>query len=113
MALLWELRRRFRHIAAPLAGVLLVAYFAYHSVQGEHGFLAWVRIAQQLDEAKRTLAETGRERRLLERHVALLRPDSLDPDMLDEQARRMLNLAHRDEWVFFYDRPKAPSASGP
>jgi cell division protein FtsB len=113
MALLWEIRRRFRHIAAPLAGVLLVTYFAYHSVQGEHGFLAWIRIAQQLDEAQQTLAESGQERRLLERRVALLRPDSLDPDMLDEQARRMLNLAHPDEEVFFYDRPEATPPTNP
>jgi cell division protein FtsB len=37
---------------------------------------------------------TRAERVELERKVSLLRPDNLDPDMLDERARAMLNYLH-------------------
>jgi len=41
----------------------------------------------------------------LERDVALLRPESLDPDMLDERARAILNLAHPDDLIMLKRRP--------
>ena len=42
-------------------------------------------------------------RRDLERDVALLRPESLDPDLLDERARAALGFAHPDELTIFVD----------
>jgi len=33
----------------------------------------------------------------LERKVSLLRPESLDPDMVEEQGRRLLNFSHPDD----------------
>lgn len=46
-------------------------------------------------------------RQRLERDVALLRPESLDPDMLDERARAILNLAHPDDLIMLKRRPPA------
>ncbi len=43
------------------------------------------------------------EQEILERRVQLLRPDSLDPDMLEERARKVLNFAKKDE-VVIYDK---------
>ena len=40
-------------------------------------------------------------RRKLERRVSLLNDGSLERDMLDEQARRALNLARKNEIVIF------------
>jgi len=37
--------------------------------------------------------------------VSLLRPESLDPDMLDERARAILNLANQDDLVMLKRRP--------
>ena len=49
----------------------------------------------------------------LERDVALLRPESLDPDMLDERARASLNLAHPDDLVMLKRRPVAETGAIP
>ena len=43
------------------------------------------------------------EREILEGKVRLLSPDSLDPDMLDERARLMLNFGYEDEIVVVPD----------
>jgi len=40
----------------------------------------------------------------LEHRVSLLRPESVDPDMLEEQARSRLGLTDRDEVVILKDR---------
>ncbi len=48
----------------------------------------------------------------LERDVALLRPESLDPDMLDERARAILNLAHQDDLIMLKRRQPVPDPAG-
>ncbi len=40
-----DIKRRARHMVGPMLGCLLVTYFVYHSIQGDHGALAW----RQLD----------------------------------------------------------------
>ena len=52
-------------------------------------------------ELDRLKAEKGQ----WERKVALLRSDNIDPDMLDERARTLLNLAHPNEVVMMLRRP--------
>jgi cell division protein FtsB len=48
----------------------------------------------------------------LERDVSLLRPESLDPDMLDERARAILNLAHSDDLIMLKRRQQVPEMTG-
>jgi cell division protein FtsB len=101
------IRREARSAAIPLVCFALAVYFAYHLVEGDRGVLAWTRLMQQIREAQ---AESGRvhaERLQLEHRVSLLRPDNLDPDMLDEQARARLNLvAPGDVVILQDDQPK-------
>jgi cell division protein FtsB len=95
------MRRRARLIIGPILGISLCAYFAYHLVQGDRGLMAWIRLNQQVREAKTTLAAVEVERSTLERRVDLLRPDHLDRDMLDERARAVLNLIGPNEVAIF------------
>jgi len=107
MASLREARRGARAIGFPLLGFALIVYFAYHLVQGDRGLVAWKRLTQQLEEAKAYSEQVAVEKQELERRVALLRPDRLDPDMLDEQARGLLNLSRPDEVVILREgRPE-------
>ena len=98
-----ELRRRARQILPPVLGACLVAYFAYHAVQGDRGIIAWLVLNQRIREAEAVAVAGAAERAALERRVALLGPARLDPDMLDERARIMLGLAQGDELVILFD----------
>ena len=102
MSLVSELRRRARHVAVPTLGALLVLYFASHTFEGERGALAWVQLNQRIDDAAATLATAEAKRRELEMRVSRLRSDNLDPDLLDERARVMAGLVHRDDVVIYY-----------
>lgn len=94
------IRLRARVIIGPILGISLVVYFAYHLVQGDRGLIAWLRLTQQIDEARVTLAHVEAERDPLAHRVSLMR-DRLDPDLLDETARSSLNLVGGDEIVIF------------
>ncbi|MBL8631153.1 MAG: septum formation initiator family protein [Rhodospirillaceae bacterium] len=67
-----------------------MVYFGYHAVQGDRGLIAWWNLRFEIERANATLAEVSAEKKALEHRVALLRSESLDPDMLEERARVML-----------------------
>ena len=98
---------RARSMVGPLMVACILAYFGFHAIQGERGILTWLQLSNQIDGTARALDASRAEERRLERRVALLRADNLDPDMLDERARVVLNLAAPGEIVIFID-PVAP-----
>lgn len=106
MAMLREIRRRARHIAPQVIAACLVGYFVFHAVQGERGLLAYLRLQQELAQTKAVQAELAAQRAEMRHKVSLLRPDSLDPDMLEERARRVLNFARPDEVVILLQEEK-------
>lgn len=104
--MLRAIRHRLRHVMGPLLGLTAVVYFAYHTVEGDRGVLAWMRLKIQLSDAESQLAKVSSERQELDHRVQLLRPDHLDPDMLEERARAMLNMGHDGEKVIFEPQSK-------
>ncbi|MFN8760118.1 MAG: FtsB family cell division protein [Tagaea sp.] len=99
MVLVEFLKRSLRAAVGPVLGFCVVGYFADHSFEGERGIHAFLRLGEQVAIARAHLDDLRDERATLERRVALLRADSLDPDMLDEQARALLNFARPGEIV--------------
>lgn len=112
MAMVREIRRRARQIAPQVLFACIAGYFAFHAIQGERGLLAYVQLQQQLEQARAVDAELDAQRAQLAHKVKLLRPDSLDTDMLAERARKELNFARSDEVVVFLDAPSAADAPG-
>lgn len=94
-----DIKRRARTMVGPILGCLLVAYFVYHAVQGDHGALAWRQLDLRIAEARVSLDDLVGQRDFLEHRVGLLRPDSLDADMVEEQGRRLLNFTHPDDVI--------------
>jgi cell division protein FtsB len=99
MIVLREMRRRAKVLIGPVLGLALTGYFAYNLIEGDRGLRAWMRITQELRQAKSNLADVASERAALDRRVANMRPDHLDPDLLDTQVRRNLDVAAPDEIV--------------
>jgi len=108
MGILAEIRIRARHVVGPVIGVCAVGYFAYHAVHGGRGLLAWQVLEQRVAELRADAAAVRTHRRALEHRVRLLHPGSLDADMLDESARRMLNYGHPDELVIVIEGNAGP-----
>ena len=62
MIVLREMRRRAKVLVAPVFGLALTGYFAYHLVEGDRGLRAWLRITQELRVAKENLSGIAAER---------------------------------------------------
>lgn len=77
----------------------VIVYFGYHTVQGDNGLLAYARKSGQVQRTQIELAQLTEERKRLELRTSLMRSDSLDPDMLDEQARWALGVLHPDDVI--------------
>jgi cell division protein FtsB len=96
--MLKELRRMLRLFVGPFIGICLSGYFGYHALQGERGVVRFIQLQQELRQAEAEQKELKAIRDMWESRVALLRPESLDPDMIEERAR-FLNMGHEDELV--------------
>ena len=96
-----QLRTRARGYFWPTLCTLAAIYFGYHAVQGERGFIAYSHNATEIKRVEAELALIRAERERLEARAALLHPNHVEPDMLDEQVRRILGLAHPDELIVF------------
>jgi cell division protein FtsB len=108
-------RTRFRTALTTLAlylmGAALIGYFGMHAYTGNRGLKAKQDLSLQLGELSEELGRLKSERTAWQRRVALLRSESLDPDMLDERARAMLDYVHpRDLILLAPHAPGKPAA---
>ena len=111
-------RKRLRSILTTLGlyvmAALLIGYFGVNAYSGNHGLKAKEDLDQQIAALSADLDRLKPERAQWERRVALLRPDRLDPDMLDEQARKLLDDAAPNELTLMFTwGPKAADAPRP
>ena len=90
-------RTRLRAVLTALGlytvAALIIGYFGLSAYTGAHGLKAKQDLAQQQANLMRELERVTAERKQWEHRVSLLRADKLDPDLLDERARAMLNYA--------------------
>lgn len=88
----------------PLFVMSLVVYFGYYAVYANHGLVNLMKLQNAVEVKKAELERIRGERLVLERRVSLLRPQSVDPDLLEEQARSRLGLSAPDEVVIMKDK---------
>ena len=88
-------RPRLRSILTAFAlyamAAALIGYFGVNAYSGNHGLKARLEIDQQITLSTYELNRAKAERERWQRWVALLKSDSLDPDMLEERARALLD----------------------
>ena len=99
MSFFSSLRLHIKSFYGPLIGVSAFFYFTYHILHGERGLIAWWQINNQIKAAKIKLIELRNSREKIERRVKLMHPENLDPDILEERARIMLNYGYPNDIV--------------
>jgi cell division protein FtsB len=99
---------RFGSLIFALLACGTGGYFAYNLQIGDHGLEARAQLEKRKAVLAGELAGLREVRQRIERDVALLRPEHLDPDMLDERARAILNLAYPDDLIILKRRPPDP-----
>jgi cell division protein FtsB len=97
------IRPRLRSIFSALClytiAALLIGYFGINAYNGNRGLKARQDLDVQIAELSAELDKTKSERLIWQRRVSLLKSDSIDPDMLDERARALLNFVDSRDLV--------------
>ena len=104
-----DLKARARVSYGLIAGILVFAYFIYHSVEGDRGLLALNNVNVRIAEAEKKLAELVETEKELEGKVIRLMPSSLDPDFLEERGRKILNFGHENDIVILIQNQREKS----
>ena len=90
------------YLGKTWAGVLfftLFLWFTFHLLQGDRGYYSYKTFSQQHIELQAEYAELKTQRQKLENKVHRMRDGSIDPDLLDEQTRIMLNRFETNEYI--------------
>ncbi len=99
MIVMREIRRRARALIGPILAIMVTGYFGYHLIEGDRGLRAWVRLSQELRQANEQRAIASAKRTELQHRVAHMRADQVDPDLLESQIRKTLDVLRPDEIV--------------
>jgi cell division protein FtsB len=86
-------------LAVMLACLTLLGFFGWHGFYGPRGFAYKDQLAAKAEKLQAELDELTSERKRIDGRVQLIRPESIDPDLLDELARRTLNFSKPGEIV--------------
>ncbi len=99
---MWTRQRRHNslpRLILPVSTVLFLSYFGYHALYGGNGLYSKHIVEEQIKDLQARHEVLRAAREALQKEVALLSDGTVEKDMLDEQARRALNVAQPGELV--------------
>jgi cell division protein FtsB len=99
-----RLRSFFTALGLYVLAALLIGYFGVNAYTGNHGLRARQDLDQQIGALTAELGQAKAERDQWQRRVALIKSESLDPDMLDERVRALLDYADPRDAVLIVKR---------
>ena len=81
--------KRFEFLVS-IGCLAMLGYFAWQAERGPRGFAYQKNLAEQLEKLTLKLEAIKGDHNKIEARVSELRPDAIDPDLLDEMARKNL-----------------------
>ena len=104
--MLRAIKYRLRAIAPTAIFLAITWYFGWNAIHGKSGLEAQQEQRAELVQAQRNFTSVDTQRTQWETRVADLSGQSIAPDMLDGQARQVLNLADPSDLVIDLSRNK-------
>lgn len=99
-----EKRYILRRNMMAVIGICLSFYFCYHLVAGQRGYLRLMTLEHRVAKVSAEYEANKAAREKLEKKVVMMRPGTIDRDLLEEQARKMLGYRYEDELILVPDR---------
>lgn len=82
----------------------LTIYFSYHLIAGPRGYFKLKSLEYEITKIEGELEGLTSERTALEKKVVMMRPGSIDRDLLEEQIRKTLGYTGKEEYILLQDR---------
>ncbi|HYP57708.1 MAG TPA: septum formation initiator family protein [Beijerinckia sp.] len=99
------IRRRVRAILYPLAlycvSGAVASYFVWHAVNGERGLKTQDEYELQIAQLRGQLNNLKAEHDQWRHRIDLMQGETIDRDILDEEARSLLGRGHKNDLVVF------------
>jgi cell division protein FtsB len=89
----------FRENLLAVIGVCLCVYFIYHAVAGNRSLMRMHSIEYQIETLSKEETELQAQRAALEKKVAMMRPGTVDKDLLEERVRAVLGYQKPHEFT--------------
>jgi cell division protein FtsB len=99
MPLMTRQRRKslLKKLLLPIVSAAFLGYFGFHAYSGFYGIKSHERLEKEVAILSAELDRLKEERKGIERRVHSLRPERLDADLVDSEARIALNRLRPDE----------------
>ena len=89
----------FRRNILGIIGLCLSIYFCYHLIAGQRGYFSLLSLESQIEQASIDYTTLKQQREAVEKRVVMMRPGSIDRDLLEERARYVLGYKYADELI--------------
>jgi cell division protein FtsB len=103
-------RTRLVALLIPLAfyvfSGVMGGFFIWHAAHGERGLSADLETRRQMAEIEGKLKVVRAEKALWQKRIDLLRGPDIDRDLLDEEARNLLNRVNKSDLLVFLPQPR-------
>jgi cell division protein FtsB len=112
---MYRLRAMVRSLAVPFSlyglAALIAGYFVWQGVNGHRGLKAGEEYEQRLAQLRLERDLLKLQRMQWDQRIALIRGETVDADILDEEARAQLGRVQKNEVVIFTPQSGAATAT--
>ncbi len=98
-----SLRNQSEKLGKIFAFCFICLYFSYQLITGQNGIVSYFKQKAKLEMLEAKLAIVEQKTKKLEGKAHKLYPESLDPDLLDEQYRRTTGKIKANEKIYYYN----------
>ena len=98
----------WRQLLLAAALIAFQGYLAYNVVSGQFGVDSQRVMQGEIEELKATSAALAVDIESVRHRSSLFTPQKLDPDIVSEQARALLNMSQPDEIIVMVDEDGKP-----
>ena len=88
-----------RHNVVLIIGLLLCVYFSYHLIQGNRSLVRLVQMQKQIVVSQTEMEDVSARRAAVESKVKMMRPGSVDRDLLEERIQVVLGYANSKDLI--------------
>lgn len=92
-------RHLIRQNMIAIIGLCLSLYFGYHLMAGERSYWQLSELQSQVGSVEQDLAVLSEQKANIQEKVVMMRPGSINRDLLEERVRSVLGYRSADETV--------------
>ncbi len=104
MRKLIESRNYLRQNMIFIIAISLTLYFSYHLIAGPRGYFKLQENKYQISLESASLENLQAQRSSIEKKVVMMRPGSIDRDLLEERVRYILGYTTKEEYILLQNR---------